>query len=161
MSVFPKPAELFGVYYGFLVTGGAKTLPASGTGHIFTVTGGRVIVTSLTGIVTIATGAIAVSLSIGNTPTGGSAGATTLATATSIVNLAVGNNVSMPPLSSAGAAQALIVGAVGVATPINAAGLAVVPAGTIDVVTATTDTGAITYSITYVAYDAGASITAL
>jgi len=161
MSVFPKPAELFGTHYGFIVTGGAKTLPATATGHIFTVAGGRVLITSLTGIVTTATGATATTLSIGNTPTGGTAGTATLATATSITSLSVGANVSMPPLSSVGVAQALVVGAVGIAVPMDVGGLAIVPAGTIDVVTLTTDTGAITYSVTYVSYDAGATITAL
>jgi hypothetical protein len=161
MSVFPKPAELFGTHYGFLVTGGAKTLPATATGHIFTVAGGRVLITSLTGIVTTAIQNQACTLSIGNTPTGGTAGATTLATAVSIANAAIGVNVSMPPLSALGVGQALIVGAAGIAVPMDVGGLAIVPAGTIDVATSATNTGAITYSVTYVSYDAGATITAL
>ncbi len=161
MSVFPKPQELFGTHYGFLVTGGAKTLPAGTTGHIFTVAGGRVLITSLTGIVTTAVQAQVCTLSIGNTPTGGSAGAATLATATSVNGISVGTNVSMPPLSALGVGQALIVGAAGIAVPMDVGGLAIVPAGTIDVVTSATNTGAITYSVTYVSYDAGATITAL
>jgi hypothetical protein len=40
-------------------------------------------------------------------------------------------------------------------------GIAIVPAGTIDVTTSATNTGAISYSVTYVSYDAGATITAL
>lgn len=146
--------------YGGLVTGGAKTLPASTTGHLFTVSGGRVIVTSIVGIVSTAIQNQACTLSIGNTPTGGTAGAATLSTATAITNAAIGTMVSMPPLSG-GAAAALIVGPAGIAVAVSSGGLAVIPSGTIDVVTSATNTGAIAWSVSYLPYDAGASITAL
>jgi hypothetical protein len=171
MSVFPRPAELFGAYYGFMVTGGAKTLPASTTGHIFTVAGGRVVVTSLTAVVTTAVQNQACTLSVGNTPTGGSAATTSLATATSIANAALGVSIAVPPFSGGAAAALIVGGASGVlvgngsasalGVPLVNGGIAIVPAGTIDVTTSATNTGAITYSITYVPYDAGASITAL
>lgn len=168
MSVFPRAAELFGAYYGFLVTGGAKALPASGTGHIFTVAGGRVIITTLTGVVSTAIQNQACTLSAGNTPTGGSAATTSLCTATSIANAAVGTSIANPVTLT----NALIVGgASGVLTgtgsgsalgvPISSGGIAIVPAGTIDVTTSATNTGAITWSVTYLPYDVGATITAL
>ena len=171
MSVYPKPAELFGAYYGFAVTGGAKTLPAGVKGSIFTVAGGRVVITSLTAVVTTAIQNQACTLSVGNTPTGGSAAATSLATATSIANVALGSSLAIPVFSGA-SSQALIVGGASGVLPANGTanalgvplmngGIAIVPAGTIDVTTSATNTGAISYSVTYVSYDAGATITAL
>lgn len=169
MSVFPRPSELFGAYYGFTVTGGAKTLPATTTGHIFTVAGGRVVITSLTAVVTTVIQAQACTLSVGNTPTGGSAAVASLAAASaSISGLAVGTSLAVPVAQ----ASALILGAASGVLPANGAGtalgvpiidggIAIVPAGTIDVTTSATNTGAIKYSVTYVPYDAGANITAL
>lgn len=161
MSVTPKSSELFAVSYGLQVTGGAKTLPATAAGHIFTVSGGRVLVTSLTGVVTTAVQAQACTLSIGNTPSGGAGTAASLATATSINGIALGQMVSMPALSAASAAQASVVGPVGVCIPVGDNALPIVPAGTIDVTTSATNTGALTWTITYMPYDAGATVTAL
>lgn len=161
MSVTPKLSELLAAYYGVQVTGGAKTLPATTTGHLFTVSGGRVLVTSLTGVVTTAIQAQACTVSLGVTPTGGSAGNAALATATSVNGAAVGQNVSMPALSAASAPQALVVSALALAIPFNPGGIALVGAGTIDWTTSATNTGAVTWSLTYIPYDAGAAVTAL
>lgn len=168
MSVFPRAAELFGAYYGFLVTGGAKTLPASTTGHIFTVAGGRVIVTTLTGVVSTVIQAQATTLSVGNTPTGGSASTASFCATADLNAKPVGTSLAVPQAK----ASALLVsgadgtllwnttsGAQGVAA--SSGGLLIVPAGTIDVTTVATSTGAITWSVTYLPYDAGATITAL
>lgn len=160
MSVVPKLSEVLAVYYGAQVTGGAKTLPATGTGHLFTVAGGRVLITSLTGVVTTAIQNQACTVSIGATPTGGAAAAAALATATSVINAALGQNLSMGPLSG-GAATALLVSALATAVPFNSGGIAVVGAGTIDWTTSATNTGAVTWSLTYIPYDVGATVTAL
>ena len=47
------------------------------------------------------------------------------------------------------------------ADPLSSIGIALVPAGTIDWTTSATNTGAITWSVSYVPYDPGAYITAL
>lgn len=170
MSVFPRAAELFGAYYGFLVAGGPKTLPASTTGHIFTVSGGRVIVTTLTGVVTTAIQAQATTLSVGNTPTGGAASTASLCATLDLNGKVVGTSLAVPQakasaLISSGADGTLLwngatsSAAQGVA--VSAGGLLLVPAGTIDVTTVATSTGAIQWSVTYLPYDAGATITAL
>lgn len=171
MSVTPRGAELLAAYWGAQITGGAKTLPATGTGHIFTVAGGRVIVTSLTAVVSTAVQNQACTLSVGNTPTGGAAAVASLATATSIINLALGSSLAVTPFSAGAAAALLVSGVSGVVAgngaasalgvPITSGGIALVPAGTIDVTTSATNTGAITYSVTYIPYDTGATITAL
>lgn len=159
MSVTPKSSELFAVSYGLQVAGGAKTLPATAAGHIFTVSGGRVLVTSLTGVVTTAVQAQACTLSIGNTPSGGAGTAASLATATSINSIALGQMASMPALTVP--VSAAIVGPTGICIPVVSGALPIVPAGTIDVTTSATNTGAITWTITYMPYDAGATVTAL
>ena len=154
--------------YGAVVTGGAKTLPASTTGHIFTVAGGRVIVTSLTGVVHTVIQSQATTLSVGNTPTGGSASTASFCATADLDGMAAGVSVAVPQA----AASALMVGGadgtllwnttsgaqgVGVAKRRPAAG----PAGTIDVTTVATSTGAIIWTVTYVPYDVGAYVTAL
>lgn len=152
--------------YGGLVTGGAKTLPASTTGHLFTVSGGRVVITSLTGVVTTVVQAQACTIAIGNTPTGGSAVTTSLASASaSVSGLAVGASLYAQAFSG-GNSQALLFGGasgvvVGNGVVIANGGMCMVPSGTIDWTTSATNTGAIAWSVSYLPYDAGASITAL
>ena len=169
MAVNPgaQAAQLFAAFYGAVVTGGAKTLPASGTGHLFTVAGGRVIVTSLTGVVSTVIQAQACTVSIGNTPTGGSGSNTSIATASSSVSgVAVGATFAVPPYSS-GAAALVFSGANGIlptadlGISLDDGGLYLVPAGTVDWTTSATNTGAVTWTVTYVPYDAGATVTAL
>jgi hypothetical protein len=166
MSVVPRPAELFAAYYGALVTGGPKTLPASTSGDIFSVVGGRVIITSLTGVVSTAVQAQATTLSVGNKPTGGSSATATLCATADLNNKPVGTSLAVP----AAKASALIVsaadgtlvwngssGAQGI--PFASGGLALIPAGTIQVTTVATSTGAIIWSVTWLPYDAGAVVT--
>lgn len=161
MSVVPKLSEVLAVYYGTQVSGGAKALPAAGTGHLFTVAGGRVLVTSLTGVVTTAVQAQACTISLGATPTGGASTPAALATAASVISAPVGQNLSMPALSAASAPQLLVVSPLAVAVPFNSGGIAVVGAGTIDWTTSATNTGAVQWTVTYIPYDAGATVTAL
>jgi hypothetical protein len=166
MTVNPaaQAAQLFVAHYGALVTGGAKTLPASGSGDIFTVTGGRVLVTSITGVVTTAIQNQTCTLSVGHKPTGGSSQAATLATATAVANAALGTSIDVTGASFPAAlivlATTSVVKGSDLGTGLTSGGLALVPAGTIQVTTSATNTGAITYSVTYVPYDSGAVITA-
>lgn len=169
MSVNPaaQAAQLMAAAYGALVTGGAKTLPASTSGDIFTVSGGRVIITSLTGVVSTVIQAQATTLSVGNKPTGGSSSTASLCATADLNGKPVGTSLAVPLAK----ASALIVsGADGTlvwngssgaqGSPFASGGLALVPAGTIQVTTAATSTGAITWSVTYVPYDAGATVVA-
>lgn len=161
MSVFPKGLQLMEANYGLIVTGGPKTLPATGSGDIFTVTGGRVLVTSLVGQVSTAIQNQACTLSVGYNPAS-SPETTALCTATSIANLAVGVMVALPAAITSAlvvAANAGVLAAPG--KTISSSGIAVVAAGTIDVTTSATNTGAIIWTVTYIPYDTGASVTAL
>ena len=170
MAVNPavQAAQVFASSFGAIVTGGAKTLPASTTGHLFTVAGGRVIITSLTGVVSTVIQAQACTISIGNTPSGGSAATTSLTSASSSVSgLAVGASLGAQAFSSGSPQALLFTGASGVlaaaeiGVQIENSGICLVPAGTIDWTTSATNTGAITWSVGYLPYDAGAAITAL
>jgi hypothetical protein len=161
MSVLLKSGQILGVFYGTQVTGGAKTLPASTSGSIFTVTGGRVIVTSLMGVVTTAIQNQACTMSIGGTPSGGSEQTTELCAAASVSNLAVGVTVGLPLYATA---QLLVSANPGVLssneTSALLGGTCMVNTGTIDVTTSATNTGAITWSMTYIPYDVGAVVAA-
>lgn len=168
MSVSPSPLQVREASFGFLVTGGAKTLPASGSGDIFAVSNGRVIITSLTGVVSTVIQAQATTLSVGNKPTGGASATATLCATADLNGKPVGTSLAVP----AAKASALIVSGAdgtvvfngssgGQGIPVSSGGLALVPAGTIQVTTVATSTGAIIWSVTYVPYDVGATVTAL
>lgn len=163
-------ASSYAVSYGALVTGGAKTLPASTTGHLFTVSGGRVMLTSVSGVVTTVVQAQACTVSIGNTPSGGIAAVASIASASgSISALAAGASLGVPAFAGGPLAPAALVftGASGVlagglvGASLDDGGLCVVPAGTIDWTTSATNTGAVAWTVGWVAYDAGAVVTAL
>lgn len=166
MAISPasQAAQLFAAAYGAVVTGAAHTLPASATGHLFTVNTGRVIITSVTGVVSTVIQAQACTIAIGNTPTGGSNSASLATASSSVSGLAVGASLYVPVFSSGPQALAFS-GASGVVSGAAAAlrndGIALVPAGTIDWTTSATNTGAVTWSVSYIPYDAGATVTAL
>lgn len=139
---------------GFRVERAASTIPATATQSIFTISGGRILVTGLLGEVTTVIGGVATTLSMVSTPTVGSA--TTLTSATAITSREVGALASLP-----------VAGAGGALTVSNAGSLAqfpsapwVVPAGTIGITTSATTTGAMKWSLTYIPLDDGASVTA-
>lgn len=169
MAVSPaaQAAQKFAETYGAVVTGGAKTLPATASGDIFVVTGGRVIITSLTGVVSTVIQAQATTLSVGNKPTGGSSAVATLCATADLNGKAVGTSLAVPQAK----ASALIVSAAdgtllwnttsgGQGVPATSGGLLIVPAGSIQVTTGATSTGAIVWTVTYVPYDVGAVVTA-
>ncbi len=138
---------------GIQVNRATATLPQGATGHIFTVTGGRIVVTSLIGEVTTIVGATVTTLKVTSTPTVGTA--VDLTSATAITSLEVGGHISLPltlggavVVNNAGAAQ--IPGALGF----------LVPAGSVDITTSANDTGSVKWSLTYVPYDDAAVVTA-
>ena len=68
------------------------------------------------------------------------------------------------PAFSSGAAALAFSGASGVipgtGVPVGTGGICLVPAGTIDWTTSATNTGAVIWSVSYVPYDAGATVAA-
>lgn len=161
MSTLINSTELREITLGRQVSKAAFTLPATTSTAIFTVTGGRVLVTSLVGEVTTVLGATATNLNVTLDPDGANAVAD-LAAATVVTSDAVGTlySVTGAPLDVLSAA------AVGNAQVPNyvAAVLAgpgfIVPAGSILLKTSATNTGATKWNLTYVPYDAGAAVVA-
>jgi hypothetical protein len=135
---------------GILVKRAAAALPSTTIGSIFTVTGGRVLVVSLTGqVATLLSGTN--STTIGVTPSGGSSAPAVLSSAGTIP-VAAGS----PLISNlAGGALAVVVsGGVIAPTPV------LVPAGAITVTTLSTVTGTVSWEVIYVPLDDGASVVA-
>ncbi len=126
------------------------------TATLATVSGGAVLITSLLGLVTTATGSTALStIALGTVPSIGSASTTGIMAATPVISIPVGTWIGL--VQSAG------VGAVG-AIPSNAGGAVflttpfVVSAGTITWTSATANTGQIKWYFTYIGLDNGAGI---
>lgn len=161
MSTLVSGSDLRQINLGRKVSKAAFTLPASTSTAIFTVSGGRVLITSLVGEVTTVLGATATNLNVTLDPTGANAVAD-LAAATTVTSDAVGTlyTVTGAPLDLLSAA------AVGntqipnyVAGVITGAGF-IVPAGSILLKTSATNTGATKWDLTYIPYDDGASVEA-
>lgn len=138
---------------GLAVARATATLPATATGNIFTVSGGRILVVALIGQVTTVVQNQACTLAIGTAPTVGTGSTTALGTASSIIAAPVGTHVSANP----GGATA-----VDLATQ---AGVAIssrflVDVGNITITTSATNTGSVKWDLAYVPFDTGASVVA-
>jgi hypothetical protein len=153
VSVLNPAAGLKKSVLGVSVARATATLPATTQGAIFTVAGGRVLVTSLIGTVTTAIQNQACTLKITGNPTAGTD--VDLATATAVTAKEVGSIITLP--AAAGGAV-VVANAGGALVPIGS-GL-VLNAGTLDIVTSATNTGSVKWDLTYVPIDDGASVTA-
>ncbi len=126
------------------------TLPASVYGALFTIVGGRILLTSIIGQVTTAIQGSAVNIKITATPTTGTAVdiATDLACISDGIGTLYGINAYV---------GAMVSGEEGaVAMPVNSI---IIPVGTLGITTNATRTGSVKWSITYVPYDDNAYVT--
>ncbi|MFD6113602.1 hypothetical protein ACFWG0_26315 [Streptomyces yangpuensis] len=153
MSVLIQGAQLRMIGLGTKVDKATAALPASTTGSLFTVTGGRVMVTSIVGRVTTGIQAQANAIKLVATPSG--SGAVNDMSGTVESNgLAAGGLLSITGL--AGDAMVKSTGG-GVSTLRNPV---IVAAGAIGLNTAATNTGSVEWSLTYIPLDDGASVAA-
>lgn len=137
---------------GRMVSRDTATLPATATGAIFNVTGGKVLITSICGEVTTGIQAQANAVKLVATPT---VGAVNDLSATVDVNgLAAGGLISITGLAADVAVKSTGGGISGLRNPV------VVNTGAIGVNTAATNTGSVKWCVTYVALDDGASVSA-
>lgn len=151
MSVLNDAAAFRKARLGLQVLQPAKTVPQNTLSALFTVAGGRVIVTSIVGEVTTVIGGTTPSAKLVANPTVGAD--TDIVTAVAITSDAVGNLYGVSTVGGA-------LGVLESAAPIPQEPFAV-KAGTIDLhVSAADATGAIKWSLTYVPLDDGASVTA-
>jgi hypothetical protein len=152
MSVLISGDQLRTIDLGIKVDRAAANLPQTATGALFTVAGGRVIVTSIIGTVTTVIQAQANAVKLRATPTTGSVN--DLSGTVDINGAAVGSLLSATGL--AGDALVLSTGG-GISTVRNRI---VVAIGTIGLNTAASNTGQVSWSLTYVPFDNGATVTA-
>ncbi|MFC9821380.1 hypothetical protein ACFWG6_30870 [Streptomyces erythrochromogenes] len=153
MSVLIQGAQLRMIGLGTKVDKATAALPASTTGSLFTVTGGRVMVTSIVGRVTTNIQAQANAIKLVATPSGSGA-VNDLSGTVESNGLAAGGLLSITGL--AGDAMVKSTGG-GVSTLRNPV---VVAAGAIGLNTAATNTGSVEWSLTYIPLDDGASVAA-
>lgn len=153
MSVLLGGSQLRTLLLGTKVDRATGTLPASTTGSLFTVTGGRVLVTSIVGRVTTGIQAQANAIKLVATPSGSGA-VNDLSGTVESNGLAAGGLLSITGL--AGDAMVKSTGG-GVSTLRNSV---IVAAGAIGLNTAATNTGSVEWSLTYIPLDDGASVAA-
>lgn len=139
---------------GILVSRATNTLPATATGNIFTISGGRILVVALVGEVTTAVQNQACTLAIGSAPTVGTGSTTALGTASSIIAAPIGTHFSSNP---GGATVTDLATQAGVLVP--SAGF-IVDVGTLTITTSATNTGSVKWDLVYVPWDNAASVAA-
>lgn len=143
------------ILLGQKVDRATATLPQTATGHLFQVTGGRVLVTGLVGEVTVATGATATNAKITSTPTTGTA--VDLTANVAVTSKEIGAQLTLPATSG----SALVVKNGGAGGQLPGHNPYIVPIGYIDLITDASDTGSVKWSITYIPLDNNASLAAV
>lgn len=156
MSALMKGAAFRSQALGLVVTRATATTGLLGaTATLFTVTGGRVIVTSLVGELTVATGATASVAKLLSTPTTGSA--VDLTSTTSVASKEIGAKIT-PAATLGGALSVTNAGAGFVALGTGF----IIPIGSIQLNTSADPTGggSAKWSLTYFPLDDGAAVAA-
>jgi hypothetical protein len=139
---------------GTKVDRATSALPATGDLTLFTVSGGRVIITSLVGEVTTVIQAQANAVKVKSVPTTGTA--KDISGTLDINGYEAGALVSLDGTALTTALSGTNAGGALVTKP----GGIIVPIGSVKLNTAATNTGAMKWSITYIPYDDGASVAA-
>lgn len=152
MSVIIQSDQLRTVVVGTKVDRATANIPQTATGTLFTVSGGRILVTSILGEVTTAIQAQANAVKLRATPTTGSVN--DLSGTVDINGAAVGSLLGATGL----AADALVLSTGGGVS--NLRNPIIVAIGNIGLNTAASSTGQIKWSLTYVPYDNGATVVA-
>lgn len=138
---------------GEKVSRATAALPATTTGNLFTITGGRVMILQLAGEVTTNIEAQACNVKLSCDPDEGAA-------ADICANLDVNGKIKGTNFGITGAVGTAMVGAshaylVAQATPL------ILPAGVITCTTSATNTGSVKWDVIYIPIDDGAKITAV
>lgn len=154
MANFVSGKSLRRLVLGEHVVRPAALLPATGTGNIFTVTGGRVLITSFLGVAVTASPSTTNTLKASIAPTTGTGA--DLCTAVSAASKEAGSQILLPDPVASGSNLVVTTAGGNAATPVHGF---VVPAGTITLTTSgTAATGTWQWDLTYVPIDDGASV---
>lgn len=154
MSVIIQGGQLRTILLGTKVDRATAALPQTAQGSIYTVTGGRILLTGLIGEVTTVMGATATTLKVTSNPTTGTD--VDLTSATAVTSKEVGSEFTLPATSGSG----LVVTNGGGGGQFPGHNPYIVPAGTIDLVTSASDTGSVKWTLFYVPLDDGATVAA-
>jgi len=141
--------------YGLKVDKTSATLPASTVQSLFTVSGGRVIVTSILGEVTTAVQNQTNNTKLQSVPTTGST--VDLCATVDIAALEAGGFLSLTPDLDATPFSVALQKQNAGATTLQVCGI-VIPIGTIKLSCSATNTGATKWSLTYIPLDDGAAV---
>jgi len=152
MSSTPKAIRLRQIAFGDKVDRATAALPQTATGTLFTVTGGRIIVTSLVGTVTTVIQAQANAVKLVATPTTGTVN--DLSTTVDINALVVGGLLATTGLAGDALVKSTGGGISAQRNPI------IVAIGAIGLNTAASSTGSIPWALTWMPYDLGAVVVA-
>ena len=158
MSVLLHGYQLRALNYGTQVITSAKTLPATTTATLFTVSSGAVIVTSLLGLVSTVVQSSDPQVTLGTAPTSGTAEVAGIASSTSIASAEVGTWLTVQPSSGLPGALVVMASAAKAGNTVFLPAPFVVSAGTITWTTGATKTGAVIWYLTYIPLDTGASV---
>jgi hypothetical protein len=160
MSVMIQSDQLRTLVLGNKIDRAAATLPQTATGSLFTVAGGRIVLTSIIGEVTVALGATATSLNLVHTPTVGTVGdlcAATVCTSDSVGTLYSITGVPADLMSAEKIGGTVVPVDYNTGLPLR---MLILPIGAIGLKSTAGDTGSVKWSVTYVPYDNGASVVA-
>jgi hypothetical protein len=157
MSTLIQGDQLRALRYGQKVDRATATLPQTTAGSLFTVTGGRVVVTSILGEVTTAIQNQANNTKLQSVPTTGST--VDLCAVVDIAALEVGGFLSLTPDLDATPFSVALQKQNAGAISLPVTGL-IIPIGAIKLNCAASNTGSVKWSVTYVPFDNGAYITA-
>lgn len=154
MTYIISPNGIRTALLGVKVDRATAALPSNTLGNIFTVTGGRVLITSLVGEVTTVLGAGANTITLGTAPTVGVGAAAALGSSLTITTAAVGSHFAAV---TTGAVAGDVATQAGVALP--AAAFLVDP-GAVTITTTATVTGSVKWTLTYIPYDDAGTVVA-
>jgi hypothetical protein len=152
MTVLISGDQLRTLLFGNKVDRATATLPQTATGSLFTVAGGRVLVTAIVGEVTVAVQNQANNTKLVATPTVGAVN--DLSAVVDIANLAVGGLLGATGLAGDALVKSTGGGVSNLRNPI------VVAVGAIGLSCAASNTGSVKWSLMYVPLDNGASVVA-
>jgi hypothetical protein len=153
MSVLNNASAFRKALFGLKIDRATATLPATATGALFNVTGGRVLVTNIVGRVTTSIQAQANAIKLVATPSGSGA-VNDLSGTVESNGLAAGGLLSITGLAGDAMVKSTGGGVSALRNPV------IVAAGAIGLNTAATNTGSVEWSLTFVPLDAGATVTA-
>lgn len=153
MSTIIAGPQIRQVQLGIKVDRATATLPQTATGNLFSIAGGRVLLTSIVGEVTTVLGATATNAKLVSTPTTGTA--VDLCAVLAIASKEVGTLFGITGLFSDA-----MVGANAGASVAPRNGV-ILPIGNLGLNTSANDTGSVKWSVTYIPIDDGASMAAV